>query len=182
MTKMIGFYAVALTFTGEVAKELSRLREKYNRYVSYTIEPHLTLEYPFVPEVDLSIINEKLKAVARRTRPFTLVLSGIEYFEGTSNVAYVAVENKRTVVDLHTDIVYSLKGLIGEGDKEGYKLERFIPHVTIGECIPSEVFPTVKKRLSDYELHYESEIVSFVLFSVGKDEKWEPARVFELSG
>ena len=61
------------------------------------------------------------------------MLNGIEYFEGTNNVAYVAVENKWPVIGLHTDIVYSLKGLIEESDKEAYKLERFTPHVTIGE-------------------------------------------------
>lgn len=182
MTKMTGFYAVALTFTGEAAKELIRLREKYNRHVSYAIEPHLSLEYPFVPKVDLSIVNEKLKEIARRTRPFTLIVNGIKYFEGTNNVVYVAVGNRRPVIDLHTDIVYSLKGLIKEGDKELYKLERFTPHVTIGECIPNEVFLTVKKSLSDYELHHEIEIASFVLFSADKDEKWKPACVFELSG
>jgi len=176
------FYAVVLTFPSEVAKRLSRLREKYNRYVSYTIEPHLTLEYPFVPKADITVVREKVKAVARRTEPFTLVLNGIEYFEGTNNVAYVAVDNKRPVTDLHTDIVHSLKGLIEEGDKEGYKLERFTPHVTIGECIPDEVFPTVKKRFSDYELHYGIEIAAFILFSTGENGIWKPDCVFELSG
>ena len=59
---MITLYAIVLTFPDEVAKVLSELREliKYQRYVSYNIEPHLTLKQPFIPEVDLTIINERL--------------------------------------------------------------------------------------------------------------------------
>ena len=176
-------YTVALTFPSEVEEGLSRLKEQYNQYVNYTIEPHLTLVYPFVPEVDIVIINEKLEAVAKRTKPFTLVLDGIEYFEGTNNVAYAAVENKRPVIDLHTDIIQSLKGLTKEPYTDGkYNLEGFTPHVTIGEQIPDEVFAIVKKQFSDYKLHHEIKIVSFSLFSSGEDGIWKSAHVFELSG
>ena len=175
-------YAVALTFPSEVTERLSRLREKYNQYVGYTIEPHLTLVYPFLPKDNISIIKEKLKAVAKRTKPFTLVLNGIKYFEEENNVAYAAVKNKQPVVDLHIDIMSSLKGLITEEYTDGmYDFERFTPHVTIGEQIPDEVFLTVKKVFSDYELHHEIEIVSFVLFSADENGIWKPTCVFELS-
>ena len=176
-------YAVALTFPSEVDELLSRLREIYNQYIGYTIKPHLTLVYPFVPQVDITIIKEKLKAVAKRTKPFTLVLNGIEYFEGANNVAYAANENKQPVIDLHIDIISPLKELIKEEYTNGqYNLERFTPHVTIGGQIPDEIFPTIKKKFSDYDIHHEIEIVSFVLFSSGEDAIWKPACVFELSG
>jgi 2'-5' RNA ligase len=174
-------YAVVLTFPGEVAEGLNRLREKYNRYVSYTIGPHLTLEYPFTPMVDVAIINTRLEAVAKRTKPFTLVLSEIKYFEGANNVAYVAVKDRRLVVDLHVDIFHSLEELVKEEYDGRYALKHFTPHVTIGEHIPDEVFPAVKKEFSDYKLDYRSEVASFALFSGGMDGVWEPVRVFGLS-
>ena len=179
--KMID-YAIALTFPSEVSKGLNGLREKYKEYVGYTIEPHLTLAYPFVPTVDISIIKEKLEAVARKTKTFTLVLNGIEYFEEGNNVAYAAVENKQPVIGLHIDVMSSLEGFITEENTDGmYDFERFIPHVTIGAQIPDEVFPTVKKLFLDYELHYEVTISSFTLFSSGEDAIWKPERVFEFS-
>ena len=72
-------YAVVLTFPGDIAESLNKLREKHNKYTGYTIEPHLTLVYPFVPQGDITTVNEKLDAVAGRTKPFTLILNGIEY-------------------------------------------------------------------------------------------------------
>ena len=181
---MITLYAIVLTFPDEVAKVLSELREliKYQRYVSYNIEPHLTLKQPFIPEVDLTIINERLRAIAERTRPFTLVMNGIGYFGGANNVAYAAVENKQLVIELHTDIVHTLKGLVKQEDTETYELERFTPHVTIGESIPEDVFPTINKMLSGHKLHLECEISAFALYSGTWDGVWEPVCVFKLSG
>jgi len=151
--------------------------------MNYIDIPHLTLVYPFVPEVDITIVNEKLEALAKRIKPFTLVLDGIEYFEGDNNVAYIAIEDKRPVIDLHTDIMHSLNGLIKEEYTDGqFNLERFTPHVTVGERIPDEVFLTVKKTFADYQLHYEIEIGSFPLVSSGEDGIWKTVRVFELSG
>ncbi len=176
-------YAVALTFPSEFAKKLNGLREKYNQNVGYTIEPHLTLVYPFLPEVNIGIIEEKLDEAGKRTKPFTLLLKGIEYFEGVNNVAYAAIENKEPVTALHADIMRSLNGLIKEEYTDGqYNIDKFIPHVTIGEQIPDDVFPTVKRKFSDYELHYETEITSFTLFSGSEDGVWKKAEIFGLSG
>ncbi len=175
-------YAVVLTFSGEVAGRLNQLRDKYNRYVSYTIEPHLTLKPPFTPEVALTVIREKLQAVAGRTEPFTLVLNGVKYFEAVNNVAYVAIETKHPVIDLHADVVHALKGLVKQAEEDPYELERFTPHVTIAESIPQDVFPTVRKDLADYKIHLECEISAFSLYSGTWDGVWRPVSAFELSG
>lgn len=180
----MNIYAVVLTIPGEAGKEISNLRNKHGKYLSYTIEPHVTLKYPLVPKVDLNIVNEKLEAVARRTKPFTLVLNGIKYFEGVNNVAYIAIENKQPVIDLHIDVFHSIRGLVEGTSEIEYNLERFTPHVTISEHIPDEVFPSVKKQLSEYELRYEVRVVSLDLYSSDQKELhqiWKRVHVFELS-
>ena len=181
---MITLYAIVLTFSDEVAKALNELREliKYKQYVSYTIEPHLTLKQPFIPEINLTIINERLRVIAERTRPFTLVMNEIGYFEGVNNVAYAAVENKQMVIELHTDIVHTLEGLVKQEGAEKYELERFTPHTSIGESIPDGAFPTIKKMLSGNKLGLECEISAFALYSGTWDGAWGPVSVFKLSG
>jgi len=178
-------YLVVLTIPGEVGKELDTLREEYGKYMNYTIEPHVTLKYPFVPKVDLAVVKKKLEVVARKKKPFVLRLSGIKYFEGGNNVAYVAIDNERPVIDLHIDVVKSLRGLVEEESELEYDPERFVPHVTLGEHIPDDVFPTVKKQLSNYELRYEVDVVSFDLFATEQNETWETWKrvyAFELLG
>lgn len=176
-------YAVALTFPANVARELNELRNELTQYVGYRIEPHMTLVYPFSPPVDMNTVEEKLDAVAKAARPFRLVLDGVEYFEGENNVAYVAVESADPVKSLHTAIMRSISGLIGEESANGqYNLERFVPHVTIGEQIPNELFPSVKVKFADRKVHHEIEMSSFALFFSGDDRVWKAKRLFWLSG
>lgn len=75
-------YAVALTFPREVKQEVIKLQVEYKKYVTYRIEPHIALKYPFATEVDIVFINERLREVADRSALFTLILNGIKYFEG----------------------------------------------------------------------------------------------------
>ena len=94
-------YAVALVLPDEVGGELDRLRGEFGQHMVYIPIPHVTLAHPFESEADIDRIAEKLQQVAARTRPFTLVLDGFDYFDRDSNVAYIAIVNKQLVVDLH---------------------------------------------------------------------------------
>ena len=176
-------YAVALTFPDDIAGAFSKLREKYNKYVDYKIEPHITLVYPFAPIIDIMNVYERLEGVSQRTKPFTLVFDGIKYFEGEVNVAYAAVANQQQVADLHADIYNSLEGLIKVEDIfERVVKENFVPHATISDDIPGDEFPDIKQALAGYEIDFQCEITEFVLFSAGNDGIWKRGRVFKLTG
>ena len=174
------YATVALTFPEDVRRVLDRLRERHNRYVSYSIEPHVTLKFPFAVTCELDLIEDRLTAVAGRTRSFTMVLNGVAFFEEREKVAYVAIEDPGPVVRLHTEVVRSLQGLTK--DEGEYELEGFIPHATIAAAIPDEVFPAVKRSLSGLKLRHSVEVTSFSLLTAEKDGVWTPARVFRLSG
>jgi 2'-5' RNA ligase len=175
-------FAVALTFPETVESRLIKLCEDYRQYMKYNIVPHMTLVYPFVPVFSLFQIKEQLENVARQTPQFNIVFNGIEYFEGEHNVAYAALENKRAVKKLHTDIIHSLDGLIKEWYTDGmYNLENFIPHVTIADKIPLKIFADIKKRLAGYSLHYEYKVADFGLLEE-ENHEWRINQVFELTG
>ncbi|MGD0794746.1 MAG: 2'-5' RNA ligase family protein [Dehalococcoidales bacterium] len=174
--------AVVLTFSPDIENTLSRLCEEYLIYIDYKIVPHLTLIYPFTPVFSLYKVNEQLEKVAKQTKQFNITLNGINYFEDDSNVAYAAIENKRAVKKLHIDLISSLEGLIKEQYTDGkYNLDRFVPHVTIGNKIPDEIFLEIKKKLLKYRLHFEDNITDFSLFAEIKGA-WQRKRVFELTG
>jgi 2'-5' RNA ligase len=175
-------FAVALTFPETVEDKLLRLGEDYRDYMRYEIVPHMTLVYPFVPVFSLFLVKEQLENVARRTSQFKIVLNGIEYFEGEHNVAYAALESKRSVRKLHADIIRSLDGLIKELDTDGiYNFENFIPHVTIANGVPVKILELMKKRLSGYALRYEHKVADFSLFEE-ENHNWRINQVFDLTG
>ena len=176
-------YAVALTFPGDIAGVFSQLREKYNQYVDYKVEPHITLVYPFRPIADIMAVSGKLAEVSQRVKPFTLAFNSIKYFEGEVNVAYAAIANRQRVADLHTDINNALDGLIKVEDIfERFDGEDFIPHMTISDDIPDEAFSGIKQALAEYKMSHECEITEFVLFSAGNDGIWKREKVFKLNG
>jgi 2'-5' RNA ligase len=172
------YLALVLTFSGEVESAFSKLREDYQPYMGYTIVPHITL-YLFRPEADMKLICKRLEKAAQSFKPFNLVMNGIAFFEGVNNVAYVSIVNQQPVKDLHTLIYQALKGQVQ--DAWDYNLKRYTPHMTIGEKIPPDIFPNVKKKFSNYEIRYETSITSFSLFS-GIDGVWSESRVFKFSG
>ena len=172
-------YAVVLTFPDEINGELDILRKNYKQYVNYTIVPHVTLKMPFTLVADITVVIDRLKAIAEKTRSFTLVIAGIQFFDEPGKVAYVAIENKKPVLELHTDIVNSLQGLVKGGGMEIHELDRFVPHITIGASIPDDVFPAVKRLLSDHHLHLECEISAFSLYSGTLDGEWQPECVLD---
>jgi 2'-5' RNA ligase len=135
-------YAIALTMKGKAKTGLTELRTRFGTDMNYSIEPHVTLTYPFTTKVDISIIQNKLREVAAHTVPFVLILNGIRYWEGRNNVAYVAVQNQLPVYNLHAAIVTALHGLI-LGDTT-FALQHFTAHSTINEHIPEEGLTALK--------------------------------------
>ena len=172
-------YAIALTIKGEAKKELTELRTRFGTNMNYSIEPHVTIIYPFMLKTDIRNIQKKLRAVATQTQPFTLVLNGIRYWEGRNNTVYIAVQNQLPVYNLHATLKYTLEGLIS-GDTT-FDLQKFTAHLTINENVPYESLPTLKKELSAYHLEYQVNINSFTMFAAETNEKpeiWEPVRIF----
>ncbi len=179
---MTTMYAAALVFPENIEKDLVELRANYQQYMYYTIIPHITLLYPFVSGDNIDAIKQKLEEVAARTKPFTLVLYGVEYFEGENNVPYIAIANKQPVTDLFYDINKSIDNLLDEKFRGRYIGRQFVPHMTISEQIPDDVFPKIKKQLAGFHPHYECEMNGFSLFSAGEDEVWEQEHFYEFSG
>lgn len=175
-------YSVALIFPGELEKLLSKLREPFRPHMQHAFLPHITLVYSFAPAGKLKDVIARLEKVAAETRPFKLTLEGIAYFQTVNNVAYIALKDREPVNTLALNIVKSIKDVI-----TGYYAEmeddyaHYIPHMTIGEKIPAYVFPEVKKRFVDYQIHQEVEVTYFTLAGENNG-MWEQLRKFKFGG
>lgn len=178
-------YAAVLTIPGKAGKEISALRERYARFMDYSIEPHLTLAYPFTTSVDLPLVRQQLDNAARGASPFNLKLSGVRYLEGPNNVAYVAIRDGRRIFALNRKIAGALKNLVASNEPLLYDPKTFIPHVTIAEYIPQEMLAAVKDGLSVVHIDYTFRVGSFSLFFAKEGEKpqiWRRASVHSFRG
>jgi 2'-5' RNA ligase len=181
MARKEKIYSVDLTFSEEIENVLNKMRQDFQQYIDYVIVPHITLVYPFAPIFSLYQIYEQLEKVAKHTKQFNITLNGIKYFEHENKVVYAAIQNRRPVKKLHTDIIKSLDGFIKETKTDGqFNLDNYTPHVTIGSHIPDSVFENIQKRFSRYKPHFEDKITCINLFTEDKGN-WERTRVFELA-
>ncbi len=175
-------YAVALTFPGEMEIVMSRLREAFRPHLRSALVPHITLVYSFRPSKSIESVIAGLETVAIKTRPFRLMLEGIEYFQTVNNVAYIAIKNKEPVKNLMNDIVMAIREEVtGYYAGDNYHSDHLIPHMTIGEKIPAHIFPEVKKRFADLKIHREIEVSDFALAGESGG-LWETLRKFKLGG
>ncbi len=176
-------YAIIITLRGKANRDIAALREQYNKYVHYSIVPHITLLYPVVLKSGLSDLFSILDRVASQTKPFFIDLRGVCYFEGRNNVAYVALEDRQPVIYLSNNINHSLRGEIINNNDQINTYGDFTPHVTITELVPVDIFPNIKMELAKLGLKYRVRIDSFCLFSTQQNttwEVWKRERVFKL--
>jgi 2'-5' RNA ligase len=174
-------YSIALLLSAKTAGKLSKLRSDYQQETNYIVNPHITLVYPFSPVFSLFQVNEQLEKVARRHKPFSVILNHVAFFEKGNNVIYAGLHTNRTVKNLHMDIFRSLEGLIQEWNIDvDYNMEKYVPHVTIGANIPDSIFPDIKKKYSAYSIHCEDMVTRFFLFS-DNNGTWERKRVYDLA-
>jgi len=175
-------FAVASVLPDEVGQILDCLRGEYARHMKYIDIPHVTLAYPFELKARRSLAAEKLKQVAEGTRPFMLALNGIRYFEEKSNAAYLAVADPEPVINLHYAISRAISDVAGNDYGLKFSFASFVPHVTIGDDIPSDLLPKVKQSLAKAMPHFELRITDFALFAEDAAEMWGVAERFMLAG
>ena len=175
-------YAIAITFPGEMEILMSRLREAFRPHLHSALVPHITLVYGFLPVKSIESVIAGLETVAANARPFSLMLEGIEYFQTVNNVAYIAIKNKDAVKAFMNDIVIAIRQHItGYYAGDTYHPDHLIPHMTIGEKIPPHIFPEVKKRFAEYQIHREIEVTEFALAGESAG-LWQQLKTFKLTG
>jgi len=171
--------AVALLFPEHISEKINEFRLRYGNPRIRAVVPHITLKQPFSSGVEIDTILERLKSVAEKTPPFTILLNRFEYFETEKTMAYIAVADPKSVSSLHSKIVQALRGLAEGGDE--YDLDRFVPHVSISDDIPKDHVSSFKAQLATYKISIETSLDTFVLFA-NDGVGWKQIHTFPMTG
>jgi 2'-5' RNA ligase len=184
-------YGIALVLPDKIGKELEKLRNGFGKYMYYIPIPHITLIHPFIPKVSLKLISDRLSQIAERTKPFRLSLSGIEYSEHIKNKtqmkAHITIITKQPIIDLYHAINSFIIGPLK--DSQGNLiLDSYSPELIIGQNIPDDVFPKIKKKLSKETAKFEVEVSTLGLFirnpefATNQGAEWTLVEEFQLTG
>jgi 2'-5' RNA ligase len=169
-TRKIG---VAVGIPEPFGAELQGWRERLGDPNALRIVPHVTLLPPTtVGSGALPEIEEHLRRVAARFRPFEIRLRGSATFLPVSSVVFVPLVQGIAECE-------QIEAQVRSGPLTRALDYSYHPHVTVAHDLPDEALYRALGELSGYDARFE--VWGFSLFEQGLDLHWRPQRDFAFS-
>jgi 2'-5' RNA ligase len=135
-----------------------------------SVPPHVTLVPPTeVESPDLAGIEQHLRTVAGKHRPFDLHLRGTGTFRPVTDVVFVVVAAGISECEL-------LEADVRSGPLVRELHFPYHPHVTVAHDVPAPQLDDAYDRLAGFEARFR--VPGFTLFEHGSDGHWRPQRDF----
>ena len=161
-------YVVIIVPSEKILKFVDRYRKKNAKYTNYVISPHITIYPPFYLEgsSEEEVIS-LLKNEFLGTEPKIINFPSVNYFEGKNNVAYFGPD-EQSLRYLKSFLIKTTKALKGKiknvYDDYNFTPEKFKPHMTIAEKIPSKILPLVKEKLAKLDTSLSFDVTAIFLY------------------
>jgi len=166
-------YSIVVFPSSKVQEVANSYRKRYDSAYAL-IPPYIRLKENFeLDEAQLPQLVSHLEQVASSTESFTAHFHRVSTFHPTTNVIYLALQNKAPFVQLHQKI---LNQCINE--KETYA---YVPHLTIGRDLSNDELRDVTGQLSMAKIDLTSEVDSFQLTYQLEDGTWSVYQTFLLN-
>lgn len=169
-TRKIG---VAIGIPEPFGAELQTWRERLGDPNALRIVPHVTLLPPTpVGSGALDEIEEHLRRVAARFRPFELRLRGSATFLPVSSVVFVPLVQGIAECE-------QIEAQVRSGPLTRTLDYSYHPHVTVAHDLPDDALYRALSELAGYNARFD--VWGFSLFEQGPDLHWRPQRDFAFS-
>lgn len=161
---------VAIAIPEPYGGELQGWRERFGDPLARSIPTHITLVPPIpVDSEALPTIEEHLRLIAERERPFPILLRGTATFRPVSPVVFVALA--QGISDCERIASKARQGPLACELSYPYH-----PHVTVAHDLPGSALDRAFADLANYEARFSVE--GFSLYEHGPDGVWRPQREF----
>ena len=169
-TRKIG---VAIGIPEPFGARLQTWRERLGDPNALRIVPHVTLLPPTpVGSGALDEIEEHLRRVAARFRPFELRLRGSATFLPVSSVVFVPLVQGIAECE-------QIEAQVRSGPLTRTLDYSYHPHVTVAHDLPDDALYRALSELAGYNARFD--VWGFSLFEQGPDLHWRPQRDFAFS-
>jgi 2'-5' RNA ligase len=165
---------VSIAVPDPYGKVIQDARNGFGDPLARSIATHVTLLPPTeVPAVSLPEVEEHLRGVAGRHRPFRILLNGSGTFRPVSPVVFVRVERGMSECRLAEASVRS--GPLARELHFPYH-----PHVTVAHNLTDPELDRAFEEMKDFRAEFD--VPGFSLYRFGADEVWRPLRVYPFEG
>jgi 2'-5' RNA ligase len=161
---------VAIGIPQPWSAQLDAARVESGDVLAGSVPPHVTLLQPTdVAEVDRSVVEEHLWAVAAGHHPFEIHLHGTGTFRPVTDVVFVTVARGISECEL-------LEAAIRRGPLAGETKYPYHPHVTVAHDVAEASLDRAYADLSSFDARFV--VDGFTLFEHGPDGHWRPETEF----
>jgi 2'-5' RNA ligase len=165
-------YSVVVFPSSNVQEVANSYRKRYDSAYAL-IPPFVRLRESFeLSEDRLPELIRHLQDVAESTEAFDVTFHRVATFHPTSNVVYLAIQDKTPFEELHGKL-----SAFPVGTKETYA---YVPHLTIGRNLNDDECKDVYGQLSMVKFDLHSSVDHIHLVSEGEDGKWKVHQSFPL--
>lgn len=165
-------YSIVVFPSSKVQEVANSYRKRYDSAYAL-VPPYIRLKEGFeLDEAKLPELVGHLEQVASSTESFTAHFHRVSSFHPTTNVIYLAVQNKEPFAELHQKIANQCVN-----EKETYA---YVPHLTIGRDLSDDELRDVTGQLSMAKIDLTSEIDRFHLIYQLEDGIWSVYQTFLL--
>lgn len=163
-------YSVVVFPSSKVQEVANSYRKRY--------DSHFALIPPFIRLIDnfemddskLPQLTQVVQQIASSTNPFSVTFHRASTFHPTSNVIFLAVQNKAPFEKLHQELVE----IIGKQSQAF----AFVPHLTIGRELTDDECKDVSGQLSMVKFDLTSDIDRIHLVKESEDGSWSVVQSF----
>lgn len=152
----------------EIVDFVDNYRKQFARYTSYVIPPHFTIYPPFYSNFSTEDeLITHLRNNFKKVKPEIISLKSIGFFEGKNNVAFFepTLESSSHIVNFLTLAIKCLKDKVKNVyDSYNFTPEKFKPHMTIAEKIPSQEFPAIKEEFTKISVDWNFKVTAIYLY------------------
>ncbi|MFF4649507.1 2'-5' RNA ligase family protein [Streptomyces sp. NPDC001380] len=161
---------VSIAVPDPFGKEVQDARDSFGDPLARSIPTHVTLLPPTeVPVADLPAVQEHLRTVAARHRPFPMLLLGTGTFRPVSPVVFVRVEEGMQECR-------EVEASVRSGPLARELNFPFHPHVTVAHNLPDDALDRAYEEMRGFRASFE--VPGYSLYRFGADEVWRPLHAY----
>lgn len=165
-------YSIVVFPSSKVQEVANSYRKRYDSAYAL-IPPYIRLKEGFeLEESKLPELVSHLEQVASSTESFTAHFHRVSSFHPTTNVIYLALQNKEPFIALHQKIANQCVN-----EKETYA---YVPHLTIGRDLSDDELHDLTGQMSMAKIDLTSEVDRFHLIYQLEDGIWSVYQTFLL--
>lgn len=159
---------------------IQEIREKYDRNFHRWM-PHITLIYPFRPEIEFNQIEASFREVCRNLSSFDIKLKEFKYFHHRKQIytLWLDPEPSKSIIELQ----HRIQLIVPDCNDVALHKGGYTPHLSLGQIYGKESLDQLIKSVSSHwkTIHFNLDKIYFISRKPNINSSFEVKKLISLA-